>query len=50
MSDRRTHQTIGAVSGAALALSKARSQAPTHLLLELTGSAVGGGVGGPLPA
>ncbi|MFC1643213.1 metal-dependent hydrolase [Myxococcota bacterium] len=49
MSDSRTHQTVGAVSVGALALAKARSEDPMHLLLELIGGVVGGGVGGRLP-
>jgi hypothetical protein len=49
MSSSRTHRTVGAVSGAGYALSKARSQDPVHMVLEIIGGAVGGGVGGQLP-
>lgn len=49
MSNRSTHAAFAIPSGGALAMYQARSQSPTHQLIEISAGLLGGYVGGRLP-
>jgi hypothetical protein len=48
MSDRRTHRTIGTISGGGHAFAKAQQQPPEHLALDVLGGLLAGNLGARL--